>query len=74
MVFKIDELFSHHAILLGRKTYEGFASVSPTISDEIGFADKMNQMQNSWCLRHSNTSLGTTRTSLPATLQNKSHV
>jgi len=32
------------ALLLGRVTYEGFASVWPGRIDEMGFADKMNAM------------------------------
>src|SRR3954447_1047446 len=42
--FKYDELMAADALLLGRKTYEGFAAVWPTITDEQGFADKMNSM------------------------------
>ena len=29
---------------LGRKSYEAFAAVWPTMSDPVGFADKMNSM------------------------------
>jgi dihydrofolate reductase len=42
--FKFDELMEADALLLGRKTYEGFAAAWPTITDEQGFADKMNAM------------------------------
>src|SRR3954454_10139975 len=42
--FKFDELMEADALLLGRKTYEGFAAVWPTVADEQGFADKMNSM------------------------------
>jgi dihydrofolate reductase len=31
-------------MLLGRKTYEGFAEAWPGRTDEIGFADRMNSM------------------------------
>jgi dihydrofolate reductase len=41
---KQDELFAADAQLLGRKTYEGFAAAWPAMSDEAGFADKMNSM------------------------------
>jgi dihydrofolate reductase len=42
--FKWDELQATDALLLGRKTYEGFAAAWPTFRDEMGFADKMNSM------------------------------
>jgi dihydrofolate reductase len=42
--FKLDETLDAEALLLGRKTYEGFAAVWPTVEDEAGFANKMNSM------------------------------
>src|SRR3954454_16676356 len=42
--FKFDELMAADAQLLGRKTYEGFAAAWPSITDDQGFADKMNSM------------------------------
>jgi dihydrofolate reductase len=42
--FKLDETLEAEALLLGRVTYEGFAAAWPTITDEAGFADKMNSM------------------------------
>jgi dihydrofolate reductase len=42
--FKLDELMAADAQLLGRRTYEGFAAVWPSIKDEAGFADRMNSM------------------------------
>ncbi|HEY3341214.1 MAG TPA: dihydrofolate reductase, partial [Anaerolineae bacterium] len=36
--FKYDELFACDALLLGRVTYQGFASAWPSIKDEQGFA------------------------------------
>jgi len=44
MEFKKAELFSVESMLLGRKTYEGFAAAWPTMDDEEGFADRMNGM------------------------------
>jgi dihydrofolate reductase len=42
--FKFDELMAADAQLLGRVTYEGFAAAWPSMSDDVGFADKMNAM------------------------------
>jgi dihydrofolate reductase len=42
--FKLDETMDSEALLLGRVTYEGFASSWPSRSDDQGFADKFNSM------------------------------
>jgi dihydrofolate reductase len=42
--FKLDETLGSAAMLLGRKTYEGFAEAWPSRTDPMGFADKMNSM------------------------------
>lgn len=41
---KLAELDAADAQLIGRVTYDGFASAWPTIDDEAGFAAKMNGM------------------------------
>ncbi len=40
--FKLDEVMAADALLLGRRTYEGFAEAWPSRDDE--FADKINNM------------------------------
>src|ERR1700716_3020991 len=40
--FKTDETIASDALLLGRKTYEGFAAAWPSMEGE--FADKFNSM------------------------------
>jgi dihydrofolate reductase len=42
--FQFNNLFTSDALLLGRTTYEGFKSAWPSMSDEAGFADRMNSM------------------------------
>jgi RibD C-terminal domain len=40
--YKFDQLMAADAFLLGRKVYEGLAGVWPTITDDTGFADRVN--------------------------------
>jgi dihydrofolate reductase len=42
--FKLDETLNSEALLLGRRTYEGFAAAWPSRTDDVGFADKFNSM------------------------------
>lgn len=38
------QLFASDSLLLGRKTYQGFAGAWPGMTDEDGFADRMNSL------------------------------
>ena len=40
--FQYEGLFGSDALLLGRVTYQGFAAAWPSMTDEQGFADRMN--------------------------------
>ncbi|MGH3863029.1 dihydrofolate reductase family protein [Actinokineospora sp.] len=42
--FKFEELMNSDAQLFGRLTYDAFAAAWPEMTDEAGFADKMNSM------------------------------
>jgi dihydrofolate reductase len=42
--FAGEQLMACDALLMGRRTYEFFSEVWPTMKDEGGFADKMNSM------------------------------
>ncbi|MCB2406845.1 dihydrofolate reductase family protein [Hymenobacter lucidus] len=42
--FKLDELLAADALLMGRRTYEGFAAAWPTRTDEQGLASRMNSL------------------------------
>jgi dihydrofolate reductase len=42
--YKLEEVLASGALLLGRVTYEGFAEAWPSVTDEAGFADKINSM------------------------------
>jgi dihydrofolate reductase len=42
--YKFDQLLAADAFLLGRKVYEGLAGAWPTMTDETGFADRVNSI------------------------------
>jgi dihydrofolate reductase len=42
--YKSDELLASDGLLMGRVTYEVFASTWPDMTDEEGFADRMNSL------------------------------
>ena len=40
----LDQLLAADAFVLGRKNYEGLSAVWPTLSDDVGFADRTNSL------------------------------
>jgi dihydrofolate reductase len=42
--YKFDQLLAADAFLLGRKVYESLASVWPNITDDTGFAERVNSI------------------------------
>lgn len=42
--FKREELMAADTLLLGRRTYEGFAKAWPSMRDDSGFAERMNSI------------------------------
>lgn len=44
MALIVEQMREADALLLGRKTYEGFAATWPTQHDDSGLADRMNEM------------------------------
>ncbi|MGH8474010.1 MAG: dihydrofolate reductase family protein [Gammaproteobacteria bacterium] len=43
-VFKHQELMDAGAVLLGRRTYDGFAAVWPHVEEPTGYADRINSL------------------------------
>jgi dihydrofolate reductase len=42
--YKFDQLLAADAFLLGRKVYEGLSQAWPTMTDDTGFADRVNSI------------------------------
>jgi dihydrofolate reductase len=42
--FKFDQLLAADAFLLGRKVYEGLSSAWPSMTDDTGFAERVNSI------------------------------
>src|SRR5438876_11196855 len=46
-MYKLDELSTSDALLLGRVTYEGFAKALASRKEDLAFADKIDEMPKS---------------------------
>lgn len=44
MTVGLDQIRAADALLLGRVTYDGFAAAWPSMTDEAGYADRMNSL------------------------------
>ncbi len=42
--YALDQLSAADALLLGRKTYQGFSAAWPSMTDDEGFANRMNSL------------------------------
>ena len=72
MKVKLDELTGTDAILLGRVTYEGFAKAWPTVKDDVGFAERMNNLPKYVVSKTLRPRTGTTRRSSAGTSPRRS--
>lgn len=62
--FKLDEIVSCGALLPGNVTYQGFTAARPTGTDEMDFAERMNNLPEYMASTTLKKMPGTTRPSL----------